>query len=68
MTKPKKVAHAYSENYGCEVSRKSPSSLYSLNIASFTMGVGYDQKDAKGFVNLIGLPMRVRAHAGQRAK
>jgi argininosuccinate synthase len=43
------------------VSRKSPFSLYSLNIASFTMGSGYDQKDALGFINLIGLPIKVRA-------
>lgn len=43
------------------VSRKSPNSLYSLDIASFTMGAGYDQKDALGFINLIGLPIRVRA-------
>ncbi|MGH9671590.1 MAG: argininosuccinate synthase, partial [Bryobacteraceae bacterium] len=43
------------------VARRSPNSLYSLNIASFTMGAGYDQKDALGFINLIGLPIRVRA-------
>ena len=43
------------------VSRKSPNSLYSLDIASFTMGASYDQKDALGFINLIGLPMKVRA-------
>jgi argininosuccinate synthase len=43
------------------VSRKSPNSLYSLDIASFTMGAEYDQKDARGFINLIGLPMQVRA-------
>ena len=43
------------------VSRKSPYSLYSLNIASFTMGAEYDQKDARGFINLIGLPIQVRA-------
>jgi argininosuccinate synthase len=43
------------------VSRKSPKSLYSLNIASFTMGAEYDQKDALGFINLIGLPIKVRA-------
>ncbi len=43
------------------VSRRSPYSLHSLDIASFTMGAGYDQKDAEGFINLIGLPMRVRA-------
>ncbi len=43
------------------VSRKSPNSLYSLAIASFTMGASYDQKDALGFINLIGLPIKVRA-------
>jgi argininosuccinate synthase len=43
------------------VSRKSPYSLYSLNIASFTMGADYDQKDARGFINLVGLPIQVRA-------
>ena len=45
------------------VSRKSPYSLYSLDIASFTMGASYDQKDALGFINLIGLPIKVRALA-----
>ncbi len=43
------------------VARRSPHSLYALDIASFTMGAGYDQKDAEGFINLIGLPVRVRA-------
>ena len=43
------------------VSRNSPYSLYSLDIASFTMGASYDQKDARGFINLIGLPIQVRA-------
>ena len=43
------------------ISRKSPYSLYSLDIASFTMGASYDQKDAQGFINLIGLPIKVRA-------
>jgi argininosuccinate synthase len=43
------------------VSRKSPNSLYSLDIASFTMGASYDQKDALGFINLIGLPIQIRA-------
>ncbi len=49
-------------------SRKSPYSLYSLNIASFTMGAEYDQKDAQGFINLIGLPMKVRALAAESGK
>jgi argininosuccinate synthase len=50
------------------VSRKSANSLYSLNIASFTMGAEYDQKDARGFINLIGLPIQVRASLKQGEK
>ena len=53
------------------VSRTSPNSLYSLDIASFTMGAEYDQRDARGFINLIGLPMQVRAslhNAGKNKK
>ena len=50
------------------VSRKSPYSLYSLDIASFTMGASYDQKDAFGFINLIGLPIKVRAAVMQGRK
>ncbi|MCW5982270.1 MAG: argininosuccinate synthase [Bryobacteraceae bacterium] len=47
------------------VSRKSPNSLYSLSIGSFTMGADYDQKDALGFINLIGLPIKIRAGLNQ---
>ncbi len=43
------------------VSRKSANSLYSLDIASFTMGASYDQKDALGFINIVGLPIKVEA-------
>jgi len=50
------------------VSRKSSHSLYSLKIASFTMGADYDQKDARGFINLIGLPIQVRAMQEKAAK
>jgi argininosuccinate synthase len=50
------------------VSRKSENSLYSLDIASFTMGSSYDQKDALGFINLIGLPIKVRALKSQSRK
>ena len=45
---------------GCR-STTSPYSLYSLDIASFTMGAGYDQKDAEGFIRILGLPARSRA-------
>ena len=43
------------------VSRTSPYSLYAPEIASFTMGDEYDQRDAEGFINLTGLPIRVHA-------
>ena len=48
------------------VSRTSPNSLYSHSIASFTMGADYDQKDALGFINCIGLPIKVRAMLQQQ--
>ncbi len=40
---------------------KSPYSLYSGNLASFTMGEEYDPTDANGFIRLFGLPMKVAA-------
>ncbi|MCZ2154578.1 MAG: argininosuccinate synthase [Bryobacterales bacterium] len=43
------------------LSRKSSYSLYDDAIASFTMGESYDQKDALGFINCTGLPIKVRA-------
>ncbi len=43
------------------LSRESPYSLYTPEIASFTMGDEYDQSDAAGFINLTGLPIRVHA-------
>jgi len=49
------------------VSRVSPYSLYSNEIASFTMGAEYNQKDARGFINLVGLPIQVRAAALKKA-
>jgi len=40
---------------------ESPYSLYSESLASFTTGELYDHKDAEGFINLFGLPLKVRA-------
>lgn len=40
---------------------KSPYSLYNQELSSFTTGSLYDHKDAGGFINLLGLPMTVRA-------
>lgn len=39
----------------------SPYSLYNESIASFTTGELYNHKDAEGFINLFGLPLKVRA-------
>ncbi len=41
--------------------RRSPHSLYDTSIAGFTMGADYDQKDAEGFINLLGLPVKLAA-------
>ncbi|MBE6610388.1 MAG: argininosuccinate synthase [Ruminococcaceae bacterium] len=40
---------------------KSPYSLYSEEIATFDEDHVYDQKDSAGFINLFGLPIKVRA-------
>jgi argininosuccinate synthase len=50
------------------VSRESDLSLYSNELSSFTMGDSYDQKDAKGFIQILGLPARTRAHLLSRKK
>jgi argininosuccinate synthase len=48
------------------LSRKSPYSLYRLDIASFTMGDSYNQKDAEGFIRILGLPARSQAWLKQQ--
>ena len=47
------------------VSRESEYSLYRTDLSSFTMGDSYDQKDAAGFIRILGLPSRTRARARQ---
>ena len=47
---------------------ESPYSLYSESMATFGES-DYNQKDAEGFINLYGLPIRVKAMMDQqRAK
>ena len=43
------------------VGRKSPFSLYREDFATFGQDDVYDQKDAEGFINLFGLPLKVEA-------
>jgi argininosuccinate synthase len=45
------------------LSRHSEYSLYRTDLSSFTMGDSYDQKDAEGFIRILGLPSRSRAQA-----
>ena len=44
-------------------SRQSGHSLYRTDLAAFTMGDSYDQKDAAGFIRILGLPSRSRCQA-----
>jgi argininosuccinate synthase len=44
-------------------STTSPNSLYSTDLASFTMGAEYTPSDATGFIKLFGLQMRGRGQA-----
>ena len=44
----------------------SPYSLYSEEIATFSEDHVYDQKDADGFINLFGLPIKVKALIEQK--
>ncbi|HWX55062.1 MAG TPA: argininosuccinate synthase [Verrucomicrobiae bacterium] len=48
-------------------SRESEYSLYRTDLSSFTMGESYDQKDAAGFIRILGLPARSRALRNKKA-
>ena len=48
--------------------RESEFSLYRTDLSSFTMGDSYDQKDAEGFIRILGLPARSLARLKQRQK
>jgi argininosuccinate synthase len=50
------------------VSRKSDYSLYRTDLSSFTMGASYDQKDAEGFIRILGLPSRCRAQTQNKVE
>jgi argininosuccinate synthase len=47
-------------------SRRSINSLYATDLSSFTMGDTYDQKDAAGFIRILGLPARTHARLRQK--
>src|SRR5689334_677928 len=48
--------------------RESEYSLYRTDLSSFTMSESYDQKDAEGFIRILGLPARSLARLKQRQK
>lgn len=47
---------------------KSPYSLYNEEFATFGEDEVYNQKDSEGFINLLGLPLKVRALMKQSLK
>jgi argininosuccinate synthase len=51
----------YKGNVGI-AGRSSEFALYSPELSSFTMGDSYDQKDAAGFIRILGLPARTLTH------
>ncbi len=46
----------------------SPYTLYDEQVATFSADEVYDQKDSAGFINLFGLPIKVRAKLEQQRK
>jgi argininosuccinate synthase len=48
------------------VGRKSSKSLYRPDLATFEKDAVYNQKDAEGFINLFGLPIKVQAKIERR--
>jgi argininosuccinate synthase len=47
---------------------KAPKSLYLSDLASFTDTDFYDQKDARGFIRIFGLPMKVAGIVERKKK
>jgi argininosuccinate synthase len=47
--------------------RESDFSLYRTDLSSFTMSESYNQKDAEGFIRILGLPARSRARLKQKS-
>jgi argininosuccinate synthase len=46
----------------------SPYSLYQEDLATFGADEVYDQKDAEGFINLLGLPLKVKAQVDKKTR
>ncbi len=48
--------------------RKSPSSMYSENLATYTEKDEFDHKSAKGFIDLWSLPLKVWGRSGRETE
>ena len=48
--------------------RRSPTSLYDFNLATYDEGDSFDQSQAKGFIELFGLSSKVASSRDQRIK
>ncbi|HLY98276.1 MAG TPA: argininosuccinate synthase [Candidatus Angelobacter sp.] len=59
--------HLYKGNV-IVASRESAFTLYRTDLSSFTMGESYDQKDAAGFIRILGLPARSLALRNRATK
>ncbi len=59
--------HLYKGNV-IVASRESAFTLYRTDLSSFTMGESYDQKDAAGFIRILGLPARSLALRNKATK
>ena len=46
---------------------ESPQSLYSTDLASFKMGAEYDATDARGFIRLFGLQMKIAGAVNKKS-
>jgi argininosuccinate synthase len=46
----------------------SPYTLYDEEVATFDADEVYDQKDSAGFINLFGLPIKVKAQLDAKRK
>ncbi|MBE6862491.1 MAG: argininosuccinate synthase, partial [Ruminococcus sp.] len=44
----------------------SPYTLYDEEVATFDADEVYDQKDSAGFINLFGLPIKVKAQLDKK--
>lgn len=48
------------------IAREASTSLYDPELATFGEDSAYDQKDAQGFINLFGLPVKAQAKVRQK--